>query len=57
MAEHQVDKQSAIYKHVQILNHEIDWEEVEAASNEVKLALKELIYINKHEPTLNVQRS
>ena len=54
------DYKSALYKHSIDHGHSIDYDNVEIldkASNDKKLLLKEMLYINKLNPTLNKQKN
>jgi hypothetical protein len=53
-------KNSSVHAHIEKTGHQIDFDEVEiidSASNEQKLALKEMLHINKINPKLNVQKT
>ena len=57
--EHKNNNKSHVYQHNILENHEIDFENVEIldrASNQLKLSYKEMLYIRKYQPTLNVQK-
>ena len=60
MAEHNgEDKKSHVYLHQINENHDFDFENVkilDRASNGKKLELKEMLYIRKFKPSLNVQK-
>ena len=58
--EHRTDKDSTVFKHVQETGHEMNWEEMkilDSARDDYRLRLKEMMYINKLKPELNVQKS
>ena len=58
--EHRTDKESTVFKHVQEMGHEMNWEEMkilDSARDDYRLRLKEMMYINKLKPELNVQKS
>jgi hypothetical protein len=58
--EHRTDKESTVFKHVQKMGHEMNWEEMkilDSARDDYRLRLKEMMYINKLKPELNVQKS
>ena len=58
MHEHQTIEGSTVYQHHKKEGHEIDFENVEIldrASNETKLQYKEMLYIRKFKPSLNIQ--
>ena len=58
--EHQTDPKSTVYKHIKNTNHTIDWGQIEildTADTDKKLLLKEMLYINKRKPELNIQKS
>ena len=47
-------------RNIQENNHEIDWDEMkilDSARDDYRLRLKEMMYINKLKPQLNVQKS
>ena len=60
MTEHNgEDKKSHVYLHQINENHEFDFENVkilDRASNGKKLELKEMLYIRKYKPSLNIQK-
>lgn len=56
--EHESCNHSSVYKHMTQLNHTINYHNVKVldyASNEHELLLKEMLYINKFKPKMNVQ--
>jgi hypothetical protein len=56
--EHLKDKESHVFQHILNEKHRIDVENVEIldrASNDLKLQLKEMLYIRKFNPSLNRQ--
>jgi hypothetical protein len=58
LAEHKKDKNSHVFQHHSLINHEIDFENVEIldrADSELKLQYKEMLYIRKLAPSLNTQ--
>ena len=58
--EHRTDKESSVFKHIQETDHEMDWDEMkilDSARDDYRLRLKEMMYINKLKPQLNVQKS
>ena len=58
MLEHQKDKNSHVFKHNSLADHEIDFDNVEIldkSDTELKLQYKEMLYIRKFQPTLNKQ--
>jgi hypothetical protein len=58
MSEHKKDKNSHVFQHNSLDNHEIDFDNVEIldrADSELKLQYKEMLYIRKLAPTLNKQ--
>ena len=57
--EHKKNENSHVYQHNILDNHEIDYENVEIldrANTPLKLSYKEMLYIRKLKPTLNVQK-
>ena len=59
MDEHKTGVNSNVHKHMKENNHYIDWENVEIidkADNGLKLLLKEMLHINKLNPSINVQK-
>ena len=58
MLEHKKDKNSHVFQHNSLTDHEIDFDNVEIldrADTELKLQYKEMLYIRKFQPTLNKQ--
>jgi hypothetical protein len=54
------DKESTVFKHLNETKHQMDWENMEildSARDDYRLRLKEMLYINKLKPELNVQKS
>ena len=57
--EHQTGKESNVYDHMHKYGHKMDWENIkilDQASDDQKLLLKEMLYINKYKPTINIQK-
>ena len=58
--EHMNSSNSSVFKHVQETNHIIDWDNMkilDTARDDKRLLLKEMLYINKIKPELNIQKS
>jgi hypothetical protein len=58
--EHRTNPDSSVYKHMTDTQHTIDWGQIEildTADTDKKLLLKEMLYINKRKPELNIQKS
>ena len=54
------DKESTVFKHINAAQHQMDWENMEildSARDDYRVRLKEMLYINKLKPELNVQKS
>ncbi len=54
------DKESTVFKHINETQHQMDWDNMEmldSARDDYRLRLKEMLYINKLKPELNVQKS
>ena len=52
--------ESHVYKHMIETKHTIDWDSfkiLDTADTNRKLLLKEMLYINKFKPELNIQKS
>ena len=59
IGEHKKGINSSVHKHMEINGHQIDWENVsilDRASNDQKLLLKEMLHINKLNPSMNIQQ-
>ena len=58
--EHKNNPESNVYKHIKETKHVMDWDNInilDTADTNKKLLLKEMLYINKLKPELNVQKS
>jgi len=59
-AKNNIDNKSALHAHQIENGHHIDYENkkiLDTASNDLKLVYKEMLYIRKHQPSLNTQES
>ena len=58
--EHKTHDDSSVKQHINSTNHRIDWDGIKtltSADSDKKLLLKEMLFINKIKPELNIQKS